>query len=170
MLPGSRLPRIREPITKSQSPARIGCSNCPISPGTSLPSPSMKTRMSPCRSGGPGSARPAIAALRRRNHLGAGRQRLGSRRIGAAVVHHNALADQSATAFPGPLRRCSRLRSTRELQPKPLPNQRLQRKPQLEQAGGGCGLNSARRNSWYFSPFQISRMVCWVALPKVKLS
>src|SRR6202453_3491305 len=45
MLPGSRLPRMREPITKSHSPARIGSSNCPISDGTSLPSPSMKTKM-----------------------------------------------------------------------------------------------------------------------------
>ena len=98
--------------------------------------------------------------------------RLGRGSVGAAVVDHDALADQVPGHFPNDSGNILRLiqcgnHNRNRLQG---PNQRLQRSPQLEQAGGGCGLSSARRNSWYFSPFQISRMVCCVALPKVKLS
>ncbi len=43
MLPGSRFPRVREPITKSCVPLMIGSTNAGIKRGTSLPSPSRKT-------------------------------------------------------------------------------------------------------------------------------
>ena len=46
MLPGSRSPRAREPMTKSQRPARIGSTSAAMLAGSSAPSPSMKTRMS----------------------------------------------------------------------------------------------------------------------------
>jgi hypothetical protein len=43
ILPGSRFPRVREPITKSCVPLIIGSTNAGIKRGTSLPSPSRKT-------------------------------------------------------------------------------------------------------------------------------
>ncbi len=44
---------------------------------------------------------------------------------------------------------------------------RLQRSPQLAQAAGGLSDNRALRNSRYAGPFQISRKVCCLALPRV---
>jgi len=44
---------------------------------------------------------------------------------------------------------------------------RLQRSPQLAQAAGGSSDSRALRKSRYVGPFQISRKVCCVALPKV---
>src|SRR5437763_1224999 len=49
MLPGSRWPRVREPMTKSCVPSRIGASNWGMSSGRSLPSPSRNTTMSQSR-------------------------------------------------------------------------------------------------------------------------
>ena len=46
MLPGSRSPRTREPITKSYSPDRIGAISAAMLAGSSAPSPSMNTMMS----------------------------------------------------------------------------------------------------------------------------
>ena len=46
MLPGSRWPRVRDPITKSCVPAAIGSTSCFMNSGQSLPSPSRKTTMS----------------------------------------------------------------------------------------------------------------------------
>src|SRR4029079_13999756 len=47
---------------------------------------------------------------------------------------------------------------------------RLQRSPQLAQAAGGSPDSRALRKSRYAGPFQMSRKVCCVALPKVYLS
>ena len=46
MLPGSRFPRVREPITKSCVPLIIGSTRVGIKRGTSLPSPSRNTSTS----------------------------------------------------------------------------------------------------------------------------
>ena len=40
----------------------------------------------------------------------------------------------------------------------------------LAQAGGGASLSRPARNARYFSPFQMSRRLCWVASPSVKAS
>ena len=157
MLPGSRRPRMREPITKSQSPATIGCSSCPISEGTSLPSPSMKTRY--------GASSAAAAPAHMPGHIRASARPplwrrppcLGGGRICAAVVDHDALADQVPRNFADYSCDILRLVQCGNDSETP-PNQRLQRKPQLEQAGGGCGLSKARRNSWYFCR---SRSLAW---------
>ena len=52
MLPGSRCPRVREPITKSCVPLVIGSTSCGMNSGLSLPSPSRNTTMS-SRTAGP---------------------------------------------------------------------------------------------------------------------
>src|SRR5258708_3789684 len=46
MLPASRLPRVRDPITKSLLPSIIGVTSRSIISGQSLPSPSRKTTIS----------------------------------------------------------------------------------------------------------------------------
>ena len=48
------------------------------------------------------------------------------------------------------------------------PAYKLHRRPQLAQQGGGVSPSRSRRNTRYFSPFQILRNVSWVASPSVK--
>ena len=45
---------------------------------------------------------------------------------------------------------------------------KLQRRPQLAQAGGGALVRRPSRKLWYSLPFQISLRVFWVASPRVK--
>src|SRR5262249_25241637 len=99
MLPRSRLPRARDPMTKSQRPERIGSTRAVMLRGSSAPSPSMNTTMSassaamvalrPC----PPLAAPAFDAVRPRG--------FGPRRGGvatAAVRHDDAGYDRTRDA------------------------------------------------------------------------
>ena len=62
MLPRSRFPRVREPITKSCSPRRIGSMSCAMNSGQSLPSPSRNTTMSSRDCGRDNARTPAAQA------------------------------------------------------------------------------------------------------------
>ena len=95
MLPGSRVPRRREPITKSASPRATGPTTSGRNDGTSLPSPSMKQTISGVRAdrGDTGRACAAVAALRLADDARARGLRARRGRIGRAVVDHDHLVD-----------------------------------------------------------------------------
>ena len=162
MLPASRSPRAREPMTKSNAPARIGSTSAAMLPGSSAPSPSMNTMMSPggrrLRRGEAGAAI-ARAGI---DHVGTGgaRARLGL--VTAAAVGHDHPAHQVARNGPHHVADRGFLVQRRDrhdhaaidwLRSVACPTrlafvhrQRLQRSPQLAQADGGVSDSRPCRN------------------------
>src|SRR6516165_5394548 len=152
MLPRSRTPRVREPITKSYSSARIGCTRRdrlrPVAAVAIEKHENFGFRFG--RGGSASGTSPAIAVRSLDEHRRCADLRLRDRAIAAAAVDNDDFVD--------PLARYCREDSTdRSLLVEDrddrgdadpvLGGHRLQRTPQEAQAGGGVSLNKARRNS-----------------------